>query len=97
MILTLILGMAAGAGAPYLEDQVKRALENIALAGAPLSALELRVASFALLLFGAAILAWLFGNGSAIALSLGAVLGVAAPRIIEAVQNRKAPDYGEDE
>ncbi len=96
MLFTLILGIAAGAAAPFLEEQVKRGLENIVLADAPLTAPELRGATLALLLFGAAVFAWLFGGGSAIALTLGGVIGVASPRIISRIQNRRAPDYGED-
>ncbi len=96
MLATVILGIAAGAGTPYAEPHVKNALESVLLSDAPLSAMELRLFTFATLLVIAAILAWIFGNGSAFALAVGAALGVFGPRIIERIQQRKAPDYGDD-
>ena len=96
MLATVILGIAAGAGAPYAEPHVKKALEGALLSDAPISSVELRTLSFAVCLVGAAFLAWIFGNGSAFALSVGALLGVFGPRIIDRVQKRRAPDYGED-
>ncbi len=96
MLATVILGIAAGAGAPYAEPHVKKALEGVLLSDAPMSAMELRMFSFAMCLVGAAILAWIFGNGSALALAIGAALGVFGPRIIDRVQKRRDPDYGDD-
>ena len=96
MLATLILGIAAGAGAPYAEPNIKKALESILLADAPMTEMELRMFSFALCLVGAAVLAWIFGNGSALALAIGAALGVFGPRIIERLKKRNAPDYGDD-
>lgn len=96
MLATLILGIAAGAGTPYAEPHVKGMLESMLLSDAPITAMELRMFTFAILLVGAAILAWFFGNGSAFALSVGALLGVFGPRIIDRVQNKREPDYGED-
>ncbi len=96
MLATVILGIAAGAGTPYAEPHVKKTLESVLLADAPMSALELRVFSFAVCLVGAAILASIFGNGSGFALSVGAALGVFGPRIIDRFQKRRAPDYGDD-
>ncbi len=97
MLVTLILGIAAGAGTPYAEAQVKSALESILLSDAPLSPMELRLFTFATLLVLASILAWIFGNGSAFALAVGGALGVFGPRIINRVQARRAPDYSEDD
>ena len=97
MFATLILGIAAGAGAPYAEAHIKSALESVLLADTPMTAMELRLFSFAVLLVAAAILAWILGNGSGIALALGAAIGVFGPRIIERIQKREAPDYGDDE
>lgn len=96
MLATVILGIAAGAGAPYAEQHVKKALEGVLLSDAPISAMELRMLTFAVLLVGASILAWIFGNGSGFALAVGAALGVFGPRIIDRVQKRNAPDYGDD-
>ena len=96
MLATLILGIAAGAAAPYAEPHVKKLLEGVLLADAPMDAMEIRVLSFAVCLIGAAILALIFGNGSGLALSVGAALGVFGPRLIDRIQKRKAPDYGDD-
>ena len=96
MLATVILGIAAGAGAPYAEPHVKGALEGMILSEAPMSAMELRMFTFAICLVAAAILAYVFGNGSAFALAVGAAIGVFGPRIIQRLQNRKAPDYGDD-
>lgn len=95
MLVTLILGMAAGFGAPYAEPHVKSAVESILLADAPMSAEELRLLSFATCLVGAALLAWILGDGSALALAIGAALGAFGPRIIARLQKRQAPDYGD--
>lgn len=97
MLVTFILGIAAGAGTPYAEASVKNLVESVLLADAPLSAMELRLFTFASLLVGAAILAAIIGDGSGFALTVGAALGVFGPRIIDRVQSRRAPDYSEDD
>ena len=96
MLATVILGIAAGAGAPYAEPHVKGALEGVILSEVPISAMELRMFTFAICLVAAAILAYVFGNGSAFGLAVGAAIGVFGPRIMQRLQNRKAPDYGDD-
>jgi hypothetical protein len=95
MLVTLILGIAAGAGAPYAEPYVKNAIQGILLSDAPLTELELRSFSLAACLVAAAILAWILGNGSALALAIGAALGVFGPRLIDKIQARRVPDYDE--
>jgi hypothetical protein len=96
MLADLILGIAAGAGAPYAEPRIKQALEGVLLADAPMSAMELRLVSFALCLVAAAVLALIFGEGEALPLALGSVVGVFGPRILDRIQKRKTPDYGPD-
>lgn len=96
MLADLILGIAAGAGAPYAEPKIKSALESVLLSDAPLSALELRMVSLAICLVGAAILGFAFGESEAFPLTVGALVGVFGPRIIDRIQNRKEPDYGPD-
>jgi hypothetical protein len=96
MLADLILGIAAGAGTPYAEPRIKQALEGVLLSDAPMTAMELRMVSFALCLVGAAVLAYVFGEGEALPLTLGAVVGVFGPRILDRIQNRKSPDYGPD-
>ena len=96
MLLTILLGIAAGFGAPYAEPHVKKAVDGLLQAEAPMTATELRMFAFAVCLFGAAVLALLIGEDSGIALAFGAALGVFGPRIIGRIQNRRAPDYGDD-
>ena len=96
MLATVILGILAGAGVPYAEAHVKKALEGMLLSDAPLTPDELKLFTFAALLVGAAILAYIFGNGSAFALAIGAALGVFGPRLIDRFQKRTPPDYGDD-
>lgn len=93
MLATIILGIAAGAGAPYAEKYVKNAIEGLLLSDAPLTGLELRSFSFAACLVAASVLAWIFGNGSAFALAVGAAVGVFGPRLIDRVRKRQLPDY----
>ena len=88
MLGTFILGVLAGLGAQYAEPFVRRALENVLLADVPMTAMELRMFSFSVCLIGAAILAWIFGDDSALALVLGAAAGVFGPRIIERIKAR---------
>lgn len=95
MLITLILGIAAGAGASYAEPHVKGALENVFSDG-PVSDMDLKLYSFALCLVAAAILSSILGNGSAVTLMVGAVTGVFGPRLLALAQKRRAPDYGDD-
>jgi NhaP-type Na+/H+ or K+/H+ antiporter len=96
MLADFILGIAAGAGAPYAEPRIRQALEGMLLSEAPMTAMELRMVSFAICLVGAALLAHIFGEGEALALALGSVVGVFGPRILDRIQKRKTPDYGPD-
>ena len=88
MLGTLILGFLAGAGAQYAEPHVKRAMEALLLSDVPITAMELRLFSFSACLIVASILAWILGNDSALALAVGAALGIFGPRIIERILNR---------
>ncbi|MCP3972528.1 MAG: hypothetical protein GY717_19840 [Rhodobacteraceae bacterium] len=83
MFGTLVLGLVAGAAAPYAERHVKRALESAAMAQTPLDAAELRALSLAVCLVLAAVLAWFLAEGGAVPLTVGAVMGVFGPRLIE--------------
>lgn len=93
MLMTVILGIIAGVAAPYSEQHVKKALESLTLADSPLTEKELSLLSFSSCLVIAAILAWIFGNGSALALAVGAALGVFGPRLIDKIKSRGGPDY----
>ncbi len=88
MLLDILLGIIAGYVAPHAEDRVRRGVAAVTLADPPLAAVELRLVSFSLCLFVAAVIAKLVGEGDAVALSLGAVLGVFAPRLIDRWRGR---------
>ncbi len=88
MLITLILGIAAGFGASRAERHVRQMLTNTLLSDPPITPLELRLFSFALCLLAAGVLAALLGDGSAVDLALGAVLGVFAPRAIASYRSR---------
>lgn len=95
MLITLVLGIAAGAGASYAEPHLKPALENLFSDG-PISETDLKLYALALCLVAAAILSWILGNGSAITLTVGGAIGVFGPRLLAMAQKRRAPDYGDD-
>jgi len=82
MFATLILGLVAGVAAPYAERHVKSRLEAAAMADTSLSAAELRALALVVCLLVAAIVARILFSGGAIALLVGAALGVFGPRII---------------
>ena len=92
MLGTLILGILAGVGAPYAEPHVKKALENVLLSDVPVTPMEMRMFSFSVCLIAAAILAWIFGDDSALALVVGAALGVFGPRAIERYQKGRGDE-----
>ncbi len=93
MLATLILGIAAGAATPYAEPRMKEAIESMLLDDAPLTEMELRLFTFAMLVVVAAVLSMIFGNPHAVPLALGAAVGIFGPRLIDAWNARKRPDY----
>lgn len=96
MLMTVLLGIAAGFGAPYAEPHVKKAVEGLMQDDAPMSPLELRMFSFAVCLVAAAFVSLILDEDYALPLAIGAALGVFGPRIIARLQNRRSPDYGDD-
>lgn len=93
MLATLILAAAAGWLAPKAEDTVKGVIESILLSEAPITPIELRLISFAACLVAAAILSMIFGDPHALALAVGALLGVLGPRLTERYRRARNPDY----
>ncbi len=81
-MLTFILGLVAGFAAPLVEGPIKRALDGILMAETPLEPGEMRGLSLAVCLLVAAVISAIFTNGGVIALTLGAVIGVFAPRLV---------------
>jgi len=91
MFVTFILGIIAGWGAPMAEDVLKGPLQK-ALSG-DLTPIEMRAASLSICLLIAAVLGLIVGSGSALALTLGAVIGVLGARMMERFRTMRAPDY----
>lgn len=93
MFVTFILGLIAAWGAPYAEDRLKAALDNVLLDDTPVSGKELSLLSFAACLLGAAIASMIIGVPHAAPLALGAVAGVFGPKFLEKWRASKTPDY----
>ena len=91
MILTFILGILAGWGAPMAEPHLRGPLQQAL--SSELSPLELRAASIVICVFAASVLALLVASASAVPLTLGAVVGVLAGRMLERFRAMRAPDY----
>lgn len=91
MILTFVMGVLAGWGAPLVEPQLRGPLQRAF--SSELSPLELRAATLVICLFAAAVVAWLIASTSAVPLTLGAVIGVLASRMLERFRAMRAPDY----
>ena len=92
MIWTFILGIAAGWGAPYIEEQLKAPLEKL-LATSPILPTDMRAVSVTLCLLVAAIWAMITGSSHVLPLTLGACIGVLGPRFWEKFRAMRAPDY----
>lgn len=93
MLGTLILGLAAGALAPYAEPKVKTALENILLDEIPATPIEMRMFAFAICLVAAAVLAMAFSEPHAAPLAVGAAIGIFGPRLQAKWKASRNPDY----
>ena len=93
MLGTLILGIVAGAAAPYAEPKVKTAIENILLDDVPASPIEMRMFAFAVCLVGAALLSMVFGEPHAAPLAIGAAIGIFGPRLVAKWKASRNPDY----
>lgn len=93
MLITFLLGVAAGWFAPAVEPRVADLLKGLVSSDVPISPVELRAYSLALCLTGAAILSMIIGNPHAFPLAIGAVLGVFGPRLRERYRGQRVPDY----
>ncbi|MEM8802029.1 MAG: hypothetical protein AAGF55_05810 [Pseudomonadota bacterium] len=91
MIQTFILGILAGWGAPMVEPQLRRPLQQAF--SSELSPVELRAASLVICIFGTSLIALFIASASAVPLTLGAVVGVLAGRLMERFRAMRAPDY----
>lgn len=85
MILTFLLGVAAGFATPFVEPFVRDAIAKIALDEVPISDREFDLLTLVLLLLLAALLT---GGGSSLALLVGALVGVFGKRIVAAIQGK---------
>jgi len=93
MLGTLILGIAAGAMAPYAEPKVKSAIEKILPSDIPADPIEMRMYAFAVCLIGAAVLSMAFSEPHAAPLAIGAAVGIFGPRLMAKWNASKNPDY----
>ena len=93
MLGRLILGIAAGWGAPYAEPKVKDALESVLLDDVPIEPTEMRMFTFAVCLVGAAIASMIFADPHAAPLAIGAAVGIFGPRLINKWKTSRNPDY----
>ena len=93
MVFSFLLGAIAAWISPKLEDHIA-GLVTSALPNEPtIEGSELKMLSFAVALFIAAVLAAGLSHASGIALTLGAIIGVIGPRLMAKWRNAKAPDY----
>lgn len=93
MLATLILAAAAGWLSPKADETVKGMIESVLLTEAPITQIELRLISFSACLVIAAILSMIFGEPHALALAVGALLGVLGPRLTDKYRRSRHPDY----
>ena len=93
MFGAIILGIIAGVAAPFAEPKLKEFLEGVLLNEVPVDPKEMALLSFAICVLVAALLAAVLFRANAVALALGATLGVFGPRLWDKWQARKAPDY----
>jgi|GEM_PF-1749553 len=94
MLLTFILGLAAGWGVHFAEPHVKAVLTKaLGDAVSDMEPVELRSIALVGALFAAAVLSWGFGSSYAVPLMLGALIGVLGPRLRERLRAARAPDY----
>lgn len=94
MLVTFILGAVAGWGAGFAEDHVRTWLGR-ALKVEPGSFNPVEIRSIALVacLFLAAVVAWIIASSGAVALTLGALVGVLGPRVQSMIKAARTPDY----
>ena len=87
-MFTFIIAGIAGLATPYVEPQIKTALDSLTLDDLNIAEGEFRAFSFAIMMLAAAVVAAIGGGGSAIGLAAGGLLGLFGKRIFDAFQNR---------
>ncbi|MCV6592918.1 MAG: hypothetical protein OIF48_08210 [Silicimonas sp.] len=94
MLVSFLLGAAAGWGAGFAEDHVRHGLcAALGIEPGEVSAIEMRSITLIIVLFAAALLSWILGSGGAVSLMFGATLGVLVPRLKELLRAARMPDY----
>ena len=86
MLITFLLGIAAGYVTPMAEPHVRRALEGVVLAKIDIARSEFDMLTLVLLLLAAALVT---GGGSSLALLAGALLGLVGKRILARIQGKE--------
>ena len=92
MLVSLILGIAAGWGALFAVTKVFAALEIVLLDDVPFEATEMRMFTFAVCVVGAAIASMIFAEPHAAPLAIGAAVGIFGPRLINKWKTSRTPD-----
>ena len=94
MLISFILGLGAGWGAPHGEAHVRRLMgQAFGIDASRIPPVELATVTLAAAVFLAAVIAWLIAHPSTVALSLGVLVGVLAPRLKARLKAARAPDY----
>ncbi len=94
MLLTFILGIAAGFFAGLAEPKVKMVLETVMPgSAADMDAAELRAVSLGCCVLVAAVCSWVFASSHVMPLAIGVIAGVLGPRLRNRFRAMRAPDY----
>ena len=94
MLVTLLLGIAAGWGSGLIEDHVQKLLVKVLKVDAQsIKPVELRSVALGAAVFVAAVVAWILATPHAVALGLGVLIGVLFPRLRDMIKAARAPDY----
>ena len=94
MLITLLLGGIAGWGAGFAEDHIRRVLaQALTVEETSFKPAEMRSIALVISLLVAALLSWMIATPSAVALTLGATLGVLLPRLKDFIRAARTPDY----
>ena len=93
MVVTFILGVAAGWGAPYAEPHIRKALGKALKDEIPGEPREMALISLAACVLGASILAMLIASSHSLPLALGVVGGALGPHLLRMWRASKTPDY----
>jgi len=94
MLVTLLLGIAAGWGAGFVEEHVQKLLvKAFDIEPQAISPVELRSVSLASAVLLAAMVSWILASPHAAPLGFGVLIGALVPRLRDLVKAARAPNY----